>query len=910
MKVFYNPSYDGFVYFDFSKKNIAFDTVVCNTKSLVNLIELHAGLYTSLASDLDRTLDYYNALKAYTKANPGHMFAASFDRDGINTAKECLKWRDSMLLAGWEPGKNDASQRMKTLASIEKDFDSPSFGEKLLNVTKALKKGLALPADLEIIIPFDYNCFMPAEKELLKAIGLEKVHVNAEAEAGSNYLAKMAKVLKENTSEKLTLEQNDGSVDIIQFETQNESLEYLSQLRPDAYDVWINRDNRSFDNWLSYLHKPTCGAYDKGVSQISELPLIGLGLFSRPLNLNSLLSWLSVPLNPLSKGFRNKLIEAIVGAGGYFNEACRACIDDAPDYDKDAIKYFLPDITKPQEAISQNEKIKKARIVEYVSELSKWIMGKFKDEKLNENQVLHLKGALQTCNAMERILDIFEQDEIAFEELILVFDSLSTEIEIEISDAKNGCANLIKSSANFACAAKSTIWCDFYNPDQPSLTYDFLLPSEKQALNDLLWQPEDERTFNRLNKYLPFIFTKEKLTLVTVKKCGTTDTVPEPLIIRLEKNMGEDENKKPLLDKFIKHLSLADIHGIKTKTLAQIQNRGQSEEGTINFERTDLVHFRDSESFSSISNLIDNPFDYVFDKIIHLQKQGAAALSAVYTTKGTVAHAIIQELFGPVGGGTQTPQEIKKQIDTRYEEVFNQKVLEKGGILLQSENLSETAIFKEQMLECVKSLAGLLEENNLKVVECEQEHKDAALEDFKKQKIFFNGNIDMVLQDENGDSVIFDFKYSTSEKKYGEWISKNRSMQLALYKGLVHKATGKHAKAAAYILLPEVKVITADDLKGAIFKTAVDADRAGNLLAEMANSYDFRKAQILDGIVEDGEGMIFTYNGKIENPPIDYVAKMEEQDLVPMDLEIHSKNKTWNKEPNSYSNYSIFKAGE
>ena len=183
-----------------------------------------------------------------------------------------------------------------------------------------------------------------------------------------------------------------------------------------------------------------------------------------------------------------------------------------------------------------------------------------------------------------------------------------------------------------------------------------------------------------MNKYLPFLFTKEKLTLVTVKKCGTTDTVPEPLMIRLEKNMGQDENKKPLLDKFIKHLSLADIHGLKTQILPQIQNRGQSDECTIEFERTDLVHFRDSESFSSISNLIDNPFDYVFDKIIHLQKQGAAALSAVYTTKGTVAHAIIQELFGPVDGGTRRPEEIKKQIDASYSEVFDRKVLEKGGI--------------------------------------------------------------------------------------------------------------------------------------------------------------------------------------------------------------------------------------
>ncbi len=900
MKVFYNPCYDGFVYFDFSKNNVAFDTVVCNTKLLVSLLELHAGLYTPLSSDLDRTLDYYYAIKAFSKENPGHMFAASFDRDAINTAKECLKWRDSMLLAGWVPGVNDASARMKTLAAIEKHFDSPSFGEKLLRITRALQNGCALPDDLQIIVPFDYNCFMPAERELLKAIGLERVHVNADAGGGDNFLARMARVLKENSSEPLTLADNDGSVEIVEFESQSEALQYLSQVPADAYDVWINRDNRSFDNWLSYLGKPTCGAYDKGVSQISQLPLIGLGLFSRPLNLNSLLSWLSVPLSPLSRGFRNNLINAIVGVGGYFNQACRDCLDSAPEYDKERIKYFLPDITKPEEAIRGDEKIQKSQIVEYVGQLSKWILGRLQDENLNENQQLELKGALQTCNAMKRILDIFEQDQITFEELILVFDSLSTEIEISISDAQTGCANLIKSSANFAGAAGSTVWCDFYNPDQPVLTYDFLLPSEKQALGELLWQPEQEREFNRLNKYLPFLFTKQKLTLVTVKKCGTTDTVPEPLIIRLDK-----------IDSYVKHLGLADIKGIKTKVLPQIQNRGQSPQGTVEFERTDLVQLRQTESFSAISDLIDNPFDYVFDKIIHLHQQGAAALSEVYTTKGTVAHAIIQELFGPASEGkTMAPAQIKKQIDERYFRVFDQKVLEKGGILLQTENLSETAIFKEQMHECVKSLVTLLQENDLEVVACEQEHSEVALEDFKQQKITFNGSIDMVLQTRDGEPVIFDFKYAPKEDKYLDWIGNNRSMQLALYKGLVHKATGKQAKAAAYVLLPEVKVITADNLKGAIFSTAVKKERAGNLLAEMANSYDFRKAQILDGIVEDGEGMVFTYSDTIENSPLDYVARMEKEKLVPMDLEIHTRLKTWAKKGNQYSNYSIFKAGE
>lgn len=909
MKVFYNPSYDGFVYFDFSKNQIAFDTIICNTGSLVDLIELHAGLHIPVASDLERTLDYFTAIKNYSKTNPDHLFAKSFERDGINTAKECLKWRDAMLLAGWVPGNNDVSERMKTLAAIEQTFNSPSFGEKLLQITKAVKEGCALPEDLEIITPFDYHCFQPAEVELLKAIGEDHVHVNSKLPANKNFLRKMSEVLKDNKSDKLTLEENDGSVELFEFENTNDSLQYLSQLPVDQYSVWINRDNRAFDSWLSYLNKPTCGASDKGVSQISELPLIGLGIFSRPLNLTSLISWLSVPFSPLSFKFRDDLINTIVGEGGYFNEACRMLLDKAEDYDKDKIKYFLTDITKPKEAISQNEKIKKAAIVEYVAELSKWIFNKTQDEKLNDAQMVQLQGALSTCAAMKKILDIFDEEEISFEDLILVFDSLSTEIELEISQANKGCQNLIKSSANYASPAKSTIWCDFYNPDESGLTYSFLSPAEREFLKARLWQEDKEREYIRLNKYLPFVYTEEKLTLITVKKSGTKDAVKEPLIIRLEKNMGKDEEGKDIIERYIKHVSLSDIPGVKIEELPQINNRHQAVDGTITFKRTDLVHFREVESFSAISNLIDYPFDYVFDKIINLQKKGAAALSAVYTTKGTVAHAIIEELFNPKHGGR--PEDIANQIKNNYEEVFSQKVLESGGILLQSENLSETAIFKEQMWECVKALLKLIQENGFKVIACEQKHEKVDLPEFSNHKITFSGSIDMVLEDSSGQPVIFDFKFSPSEAKYQDWIRENRSMQLALYRGLVFKATEKHAKAAAYVLLPDVKVITADDLQGAIFKTYVDINRTGNLLKEMINSYAFRKNQIMQGIIEDGEGVEYPFiNGKPVSPSIDYADSAEEQALVPMDMETHPRNKTWNKKKNKYSNYNTFKAGK
>ena len=897
MKVYYNPTYNGFVYTGLTEGNVFFNSKVCNTKELVDLIALHAGLDFPVASNIDRILDYYAAMKEYNKANPDNLFAKSFALDEVNTAKECLKWRDAMILAGWQPGgSQDVSERMKVLAGIEENFHSISNGEKLLRITEEVKKGCNLPENLEIITPFDYTCFMPAERDLLdaiaKRIGAEKVYANKDLPQNSNNLRKVANILVENKPDDITLD-GDESLELLCFAEKNEALQYLSQIKADDYSVWINRDNRAFDNYLIQAQKPTCGSSDKGVSQISELPIIGLALFTRPLNLNALINWLTVPKSPLSTMFRNKLVDAIVHSGGYFNDACRDCLNKAEDKDKERIKYFLPDIEKPEEVIGDNP-IKKSVILDYVKEFSQWVNANLHMD-MNDVEKNHLTGTLSLCSAMTRILELRDVDEVFYDDLILAFDSILTEIESEISESKVGCQNLISSSSNIASIADSTIWCDFYNPDEQALSYDILSPQEKKALKEKVWMSENEQKFNRLNKLLPFMLTQNKLTLVTVKKDGTKDVVKDPILIRFEKNMGKELTNEPL--------SLKQDLGAPTEAIEQFNNRHQDEDGTIHFERKDLVSFSKTESYSSISSLIDNPFDYVFNKVIKLRKSGSAAISAVFTTKGTVAHAIIEELFNPAKGWG-APAAIRTRIGSDFEKVFNRKVLERGGILLQPENLSEKNVFKKDMKKCVSKLCDLIEVNGLKVVACERECKEVSLSEFETQAVLFDGFIDMLLEDESGKIIIFDFKYSPKKDKYEKWIKNNRSMQLALYKGLVEKSFDKNVKAKAYVLLPDVKVITADDLTGTSFKTRVN--REGELLEEMSNSYKYRKAQIQNGVVEDGEGIVYALN----DIKMSYAFDTEKEDLVPLDADVKTKNETWEKTPNTYSDYAFFKAGK
>ena len=99
MKLFYSPSYSGFVYTDSSR--LMFNERLVDTAALVEEIKLHAGLSTESKEDIERTVDYYKAMKTYMEKNPSNVLKASFDVDGLSVAKECLIWRDTLTFAGW-----------------------------------------------------------------------------------------------------------------------------------------------------------------------------------------------------------------------------------------------------------------------------------------------------------------------------------------------------------------------------------------------------------------------------------------------------------------------------------------------------------------------------------------------------------------------------------------------------------------------------------------------------------------------------------------------------------------------------------------------------------------------------------------------------------------------------------------
>ena len=859
MKLFYNPSFSGGAYVDFSKSPVLFDAKVVNTAGLCKILRLHAGICSNEKDYGTRFVDYYAAMKKFMEKKPDNVFAASFNIDKLNTAKQCLEWRDTLAAAGWSKVAPTPTERTKALSGIEEFFADKCAGEELWELVEAVRNGCPLP-ELELIVPSYYEDFSPAEVALIKALIERGVDFTTqEIEPGQNNIAKIYSVLQGKAD--IELDAPDNSFEIWNFTERDEAVKYLSSLDAKDFDVWINADNKEFDNWQKLEGKRLSGSQISGIPHTAQLLNIALTIFERPLNVYNIVEWLNTSPNPLPPSLRGGLASRICNSGGYYNDTCRGYLDDYvtkyPDSTKN-IKKFLPDINSP---IFDEGEIEVAAIKEFVENLSNWCLQRLSQNKEGDPAIDQLGFVVTQADNLLLLLDELGTDTIPYDDLIGLTSAFTTNQSMTQYEAQAGSKKVITSYADFCDSADKTVWCDFYNcGDSGKLTYSFLVPSEYEVFKDVLqlWDTGCERTYLKNLLLTPFVKTRKKLVLVTMDKIGSDDAPKNPLYIQLEKYFADkkEPNKfeKNKLAPFVKQMKLDDA---LLKEIRKVDNRMDSEQEYVQIKNTDYIkkNWPDYQSSSGLECLMPYPLEYVVNNLVGFTSNAVDSLSDIFTVKGNVAHKIIQILFGPVEGVAQsgTPDYIKKQIDERFEQVFEQTVQAKGAVLLTGDNRSELRQYKTDLKNCLDELLKGIAANKLVVVACEDElgyleENNKVVRHGKVGILDIKAYVDMILKDKDDNYYIFDFKWS-SVRKYSKKLKSNKSVQLTLYKELV-----KNVKGVAYFIMPEAKFLSYNEFDGDfnLQQMYIEPERkTSNLLKEIQNTYTFRKEQIFDGKLEE-----------------------------------------------------------
>lgn len=888
MKIIYSPFYNGNYYLDMKDKHVAMDVQVLETQGLLSQLAMHAGIHQQAPSYPERLTAYHKALLEYNKQHENNQFHKSILIDSMSVAKTLLGWRDYLAMCGWNSNtKIDYCPRLNTLADIDSYFEDEGIAVLLLRLMEQIQQMESGTAT----IPNAYKSLVievPCQLELLP--DYIQPLINSLENIGVQFIEKV--IDKSNYPEHISE---------IHFTQQWKAEAWLSQQLSTDYDVWINSDNKRLDNWLHMSGNPVCGSEMTNANpQITQMFLLAIQLFQRPLNVNSLLQYLFLPECPLDRKLCRELAKNIVNEGGFCNEPVQNCINDyiikefkdetdnspqektKEQREEEYIKYLPFDLRNDECAlplVEETEEVNIKGLTKFLNAISSYASNRaVKIEAVlpYDARIAQLRVVVDMTDALLDQIEALIKDELSFKQLIQWAQSLYDNGNFQLYNAQVNSRCMLSSPGNMIDKADRAIWCDFYGDVASNLSTDFLSIKEQESLKSkgiLIWNKQNETELKNEMLIRPIYMTDNNLTIITCDQQGATKLPQHPLYLQLpvKPTMTNGDNL---------YLELS------TKEILPIDNHRDSDNKEICFDaKNHPVKWRPVESYSALEKLLQNPFDYFMNYTLNFTDISETDIK-LSLTYGNVAHEVVENLFTADRNGVSLEEFIK----TQYDYAFNNALVKKGAILLLPEHHLDKDRIKYLLKGCVNKLAALIQENNLTVIQCEQkEEEDLGFEG----GIILKGFIDMLLRDKEGNDVVFDLKYVSKKDKFKTYLEKNRALQLAIYKAmLMNQENHSPSVRTAYFVMPYGILFSTDDFIGPNFEKVTPKLQA-DIMDQVRKGYSERIKEINSGFIETADNELIT--------ELRYGQK---EDVYPLDCE--SKRNGIIKVENKYSDYKCF----
>ena len=887
MKLIFNPYYDSKVYV--KTQGCALGEKVVGPQGLLDELELRAGLTGRYLDNFQRAILYARAMKKAMESNSSLFFAKSFEKDKLGTAVNVLAWRDALVKTGWNKTIT-GSRRLDDLVSVEAQFDEKGEADRwriLLDYAKTTSV-LSDPDCIEV------TC----DKELLEP--LYRQLFDSMASQGCS-ICYSPLPIRENLKDitRAYLFKNDLAL-----------AEWLAQQPLGDNDLVVCDDTSILNLDLAMENKPQVGAESQAIGAIMQIFTLGLGLFNKPLDINNLLAYLQLPSTPLSSicvkrqhddktnyyiSLRRVLFEQLIEDNGISEEWDKLIDEAVYDHDGNDIK----ESDKRTDAllfVNQWKRVRvngdycevdKVEVKDYLKTMKKWAKSNLHDE----NKAKQFNAIVNNCETMQMILED-EPDTIKTPDLMLWASQICQPIELATVSARKGAINVTRSVTDIHAIPNSIYWICTTPEYHFQHDLGFLSPGEIDILKKNGLEVTDREALLKAKRDMMLSVLSnihEHIILLECEVIGGAIPVEDPVATELRHTgnlklqcKSPDTQNLEQKDTETKPTKLREYH-INPSVFDLLDK--PKEKGGLK---------RKEESYSSLEELIQRPFDYVMDYILHLKEYGKAAMADMDTVKGNVAHAYVEKL---TEDGQKTVTALRKKHLSQYDNLINNLAETQGSILLLEENDLEFKRFKSLLKKSIDVLLNIIEENNLSIVGAEQKY-EAVIPVIGKM----TAKIDFVLTDSDNNYVIMDFKWNESTR-YQKKLEKNDALQLAVYKAVVEqflKDTGNNHTVSftGYFVLPRHTLFTLyDTLKHHDSIEVVESENNNDLMTLATNSYTYRMEQLKAGLIEEGEGMALA--------DLQYVKDTAKENLYPL----RGKYKEENLKADSYGSKNIVLKG-
>lgn len=858
----FGNAFDDRVHVDFTKIPSA-GTKFVGPLQLLAELEQKSGLVHPDVKDYVRVEAWKKAMEAANST----VFSASYNTDKNGVATQLLRWRDALVMAGWNKDNAVKHPILDALKQIEAHFCCSGIADRWVTMLDYCIKNTLSGFSIEVVDRREH--IHPTIVAVLDAISEKN---------------------KDFVTWKPMKKCEVGEIKAYTFEGSNDAyLNAVLNLNP-AKDVIVCQDDKMLNNFLNLASKQntTSCLKDTNAPMLQLFKLLLLMMCERK-NIFNMVAYLKTTPCPVENGF--KLADYLMEKGGWGND--QEWNDFKNSKDKDGNAVFSPEEQETFEEfrkmVSDNHTISDVR--KEVEKLSKWASHQTVKDTVQEELSTLKDFCRRFIIATER-----RENEVADEKTIKeLINQIYDNGEYAFTEAMVGSFDAYSSLECIYSPAERVVWVDCYGNTMIDYDYGFLNNSCLKELRDSglrIWSNQEQAAAKVSALSTAAKRCAKKLWLYVPKKvCGVA-----PATCSLISNLGIKDFEKPM-DLPTKKSGLV--------TLTEKSNYICIKPGTIKGHRTKSDGSIADESFSSLNMLINSPLDYVMQYLCGMYAPKISNLESINTTKGNVAHRTLEII---VNICNRDLNNIKNEINNNLDSYIDKAINQVGMILMLPENDSDYKELKFVVNRAFTNLIGIIEENGLCIVGTELEYTEAP-STVTGNNSNLTAKVDLVLEDKEKNKYIFDLKYS-KPKKYIDSFKENygKMLQLDIYKHCMETASN-YVKSKGFFLLTDGRLYTADKrLKASdniIVVSPKNGTLAGNPMDTLMNGYKYRYEEFKNGKIEEGEGVAFKKATKTTPAvePLDYHKEQVVKGLYLIELDGSKKAE------NKYSNFKNFKGG-
>ncbi|NNM12130.1 MAG: hypothetical protein HKO60_09415 [Pseudomonadales bacterium] len=825
--------------------------LVVGPKGFLSLLETQLGVAPNEVPFTRRLIQYLACIEEVNHA--GAFYFDSYQADPFSVARKLLQWRDQWYEAGWRGSFTGAvPARLADMAAIETlaaTQVASNIGQRMQCVLGLLEQHCTSIESITFLDALQH--FPPFWQKLISAVDaqlLAPADLAPLAKPGSDLHA-LQHYLINNETGALDL-RGDNSIVALQSGIAGDSAipiaAHSNALLAQGKQVALLAEVRAelIDEANTTLYSPRIGLSARSSSRplFQVLPL-ALELLWSPLDVRSLMQFLSHPYGPLPQRVRRVLAQSVATAPGIggepWNQAIAELLEHSEGNARDklaaSIKYWLqagrfnPEQGAPCEVLVERGK----RVLD-------WLLGRREAESDNDMRNYYAVAINQVQEfllAIERLAEsgrtLLSRDNV----MRLVDDVRGSGAAVSDRNAQllPGQAPLLvaKHSGAFHCPLQEIIWWDCQASDRVA-RWPWPAPEQAALQNaGVMLQSEAAQLDWLAQAWLrPILFASERCTLVLH---DDTDR-HHPVWDRLTAN--------------IKGLALHNINSDAAQQFLQLPLQALPARDLPAMKRwwqmpaSTPIEARKQESYSSLQNYIYSPYQWLLKYAARIRPGFIEPLNDGGRLRGNLAHHLVEQFFaGHSDIAVIDITSVAAWVDKHLPVLIEQE----GATLLTAGRQAECAEFVAGMRRALPALVQHLHDAGVQRVETER----LETADFFGGEL--QGYIDLLAHAASGQEIIVDLKWGGRNYQRKN-LREGSYLQLAVYAQLREsQAVSKSGNAQlSYFILRDAQMLS---LSHKLFPNAeiIDPDDGGDwqsLWRSFESSWRWRKLQIDKGLFE------------------------------------------------------------